>query len=194
MAVIVTPVSCLQSTIKAKLTDGRVIMIQYARSMLFAVVLSVAGRVSMPVVRHNATLQQQSSHASISVKLSARPDSRHVLVDLLFTNQSSSDAYLEKSNACSNGIIENNVFIVTSGRQQLDYAGVLMKRGRPRPQDYILLGPGKSFSTQVDLAPAYAFLDGVHTYQVKYSALHTFPDRDGFIDVESNVERFHFRR
>ena len=175
-------------------------MIQYARSMLFAVVLSIAGRVSMPVVRHNATLQQQSSQqqsspASISVKLSVRPDSRRVLVELLFTNQSSSsDAYLEKSNACSNGIIENNVFTVTSGRRQLDYAGVLMKRGRPRPQDYILVVPGKSFSTQVDLASAYAFFDGVHTYQVKYSALHTFPDRDGFIVVESHVERFQFRR
>lgn len=148
----------------------------------------------MAVAKHRERHKRTKPAAAVEVDLTVNTQSGGVMVGLLFVNQTSTRVFLEKINACSDGRIENNVFQLRSAGRQIDYTGRLTKRGRLLPEDYIPLDPGKTFTTQVDLTTAYAFLPGAHNYSVHYFALHSFPDRDGFIAIESRIGRFYYEQ
>lgn len=67
---------------------------------------------------------------------------------------------------------------------------MLGKRRPPGPGDFVTLEPKNKVSARVSLVEAYDFLSGTHTYDVYYSALHSFPDRGGFIELRSNEVTF----
>jgi hypothetical protein len=130
--------------------------------------------------------------ASVRLRISVRRI--QVLADLEFMNTSRHDVFIEKFNACVNGEIENNVFEIRADGHLLDYTGMLAKRRRPLLEDYLRLPPGQPFTTQVDLTRAYDFPRGKRTYEAAYSAVLSYPERDGIWTLTSDTERFSFVR
>ena len=63
--------------------------------------------------------------------------------------------------------IMGKIFHVTRDGKPVQYQGRMVKRGDPRPQDYVRIDPGASLSIDVDLSSAYDFsIPG--TYQVRF--------------------------
>ena len=129
----------------------------------------------------------------VSVHLTVSAHGR-VMAKLKFKNSSNRDVFLEKYNACAEQRVENNVFEIRTNGQLLDYTGILAKRRRPIPQDYIVIRPGETFETEVDLMKAYGFPKELREYVVVYSAVISYPDHDGIWMLKSNPVRFSFRR
>lgn len=132
--------------------------------------------------------------SQIEVKLDISIAEKDVKAVLIFTNTSSTDAYVERINGCLDGNIKNNVFKITADNQKIDYIGILAKRRPPEPNDFVKLQPNEQINTQVKLNEAYEFLPGTHKYQVFYTAYHSFPDRDDIVKLESNKVDFTYNK
>jgi len=130
--------------------------------------------------------------AAVRLEISVRQN--QALARLEFKNPTPSDVFIEKYNACIDGEIENNVFQIQWDDHVVDYTGLLAKRRRPLPEDYIKIAPGGTLASVVDLAKAYGFPAGFRTYQATYSAVISYPDRDGIWSLTSNTERLQFGR
>lgn len=74
---------------------------------------------------------------------------------------------------------QGNILHVTDpGGARVAYKGVMKKRGKPGPQDYIRLDCGESQTVSFDLLPAYP-LTAPGVYQVRFlgsKALNGLPD------------------
>ena len=130
---------------------------------------------------------------TIAARLSINIVQKSVLSSLAFINNSKETVYINKINGCLNGLIENNVFAIESEGSPIDYTGVLAKRLRPGPEDVVALDPGGTIDTIVDLSKAYAFMPGNHAYIAYYSAFHQFPDRPGYVSLQSNTISFTYK-
>ncbi len=128
--------------------------------------------------------------STVEVKLKIDINEDNVLASLSFVNKSDDVAYINKINGCLDGEIKNNVFTIETEGCPIKYTGVFTKRMRPGPDDVVALQIGEIINVKVKLNKAYAFLPGEHHYRAYYSAFHQFPDRPGFIDLESNVVTF----
>jgi hypothetical protein len=117
-----------------------------------------------------------------------------VKVTLDFVNRSSETVFLEKTNACVSRKIENDVFDIKSRGTRIPYMGVLSKKLPPGPEDFVGIAPGQRFSTAVFLDEAYEFLPGTHPYTARYSALHDYPDKDDYFELQSDEVAFTLRR
>lgn len=53
--------------------------------------------------------------------------------------------------------LENNFLRVTRDGAEVEYRGMMKKRGPPDASDYVQLAPGKSVEAKVDLSEAYDF-------------------------------------
>jgi hypothetical protein len=126
----------------------------------------------------------------VSVHLNVSVRSGQVMARLDFENSSNNDIFIEKFNACIEGQIENNVFEIRTNGQMLDYIGMLAKRRRPILEDYLVIRAGRTFETEVDLTRAYAFPRGLREYSAVYSAVISYPDRDGIWMLTSKPVRF----
>ena len=65
------------------------------------------------------------------------------------------------------GGIEHDVFALSSATSGVSYIGPLVKRGAPQESDYVVLAPGQTLSSQVDLSTAYDVHE-VGQYTVEY--------------------------
>lgn len=126
----------------------------------------------------------------VSVHLEVSVKSSQVLARLDFENTSNQDIFIEKYNACVQGRIENNVFEIRTNGHLLDYNGMLAKRRRPILEDYLVIFPGRNFETEVDLTKAYAFPKGLRQYSAAYSAVISYPHRDGIWTLTSEPAGF----
>jgi hypothetical protein len=126
----------------------------------------------------------------VSVHLNVSVESGEVMARLDFENRSNNDIFIEKYNACVEGQIENNVFEIRTNDQMLNYIGMLVKRRRPVLEDYLVIRAGRIFETEVDLTRAYAFSRGLREYSVVYSAVISYPDRDGIWTLTSKPVPF----
>lgn len=128
--------------------------------------------------------------AAVRLNISVRQN--QALARLEFTNPTSSDVFIEKYNACVDGEIENNVFQIQWDGHVVDYTGILAKRRRPLPEDYVKIPPGGTLTALVDLVRAYHFPAGSRIYDATYSAVISYPDREGIWTLTSNTERLRF--
>jgi hypothetical protein len=128
-------------------------------------------------VRHGGIAVNAMETASVSVR--ATPAKDDLIVELSIRNQGQTPIYVEKYNACADGVIEHDVFtVLTETEARVDYVGPMVKRGRAQGHDYIKILPKGAFSTSVRLGTAYRLLKGTHTYRIGYSAVVTYPDKD----------------
>jgi peptidyl-Lys metalloendopeptidase len=64
--------------------------------------------------------------------------------------------------------IEGNIFLVTREGKPVPFIGRTVKRGAPRPEDYLTIPAGQSVSAVVDLSKAYAIHEvGAHGVELR---------------------------
>ncbi len=131
---------------------------------------------------------------AVTVELRVDIIGNRVQATLDFTNRSSGTAFLEKINALVSRKIGNDVFEIKSQGTRISYIGALAKRNPPGPNDFIGIAPGKKFTTAVFLDEAYEFLPGRHVYSARYSALHDYPDKDDYFELQSAEVAFTLQR
>jgi hypothetical protein len=136
----------------------------------------------------------QTQSQAVTVELRIDIVGTRVQATMDFINRSSGTAFLEIVNACANRKIENDVFEIKSQGARIPYIGILAKRNPPGPDDFLGIAPGKKFSTVVFLDEAYEFLPGHHAYSVRYSALHDYPDKDDYFELQSQEVSFTLQR
>ena len=129
-----------------------------------------------------------------TVELQVHVVGNRVQAILNFVNRSNGTVYLEKVNACASGTIENDVFEIKSQQKRVAYIGILAKRNPPGPDDFFGIAPGGQFTTTVSLDQAYEFLQGFHRYTARYSALHDYPDKDDYFELQSEEVTFMLQR
>lgn len=65
--------------------------------------------------------------------------------------------------------LEENLFVVSRGSEQVDFVGPHYKRPAPSADDYVVLGAGESVTREADLSDFYDFAKSAD-YTVQYSA------------------------
>jgi hypothetical protein len=130
----------------------------------------------------------------VEVKLGIIVSEISVIATLGYTNISDQDIYLEKVNACLSGLVENDVFKITSGGKQISYIGPFSKLSPPGPNDVIKLLRGEKLSTSIDLCKAYDIHKSGEDYSVTYSAYHSSSnDITPIILIKAISNEAHFR-
>ena len=131
---------------------------------------------------------------SIDVNLTVEVSPSGLFATLVYTNNSPKKVYIEKINGCLDGVIENNVFLITNEGEKIKYVGILAKRKPPGPDDFAVIEYNDKLTTRVRLDECYNFLPGLHDYVAIYSAFHTYRDRPGFYELKSNQKIFSFSK
>jgi hypothetical protein len=131
---------------------------------------------------------------AVAVDLRVNAVGTHVQATLEFLNRSPQMVFLEKINACASRKIENDVFQIKSEGSAVPYIGMLAKRNPPGPDDFIAIAPQQKFVTAVFLDQAYQFAAGSHVYTARYSALHDYPDKDDYFELQSQEVTFSVQR
>jgi hypothetical protein len=165
---------------------------------LHVAVLAALPAISAAVVPARApqprqrTMQQPGVTAHLSVDASPHELIARVTVE----NTSAATVLIEPYNAVATLPLEADVFhIVRDGDNAVRYTGMMVKRGRLREPEYVRLEPGKPLrASPVDLTSAYDFPTGTHRYTAQYVARVTYPNRDGFWTLTSNVVAFAYRK
>jgi hypothetical protein len=143
-----------------------------------------------------AALSATMAQPEVTAHLSVDASPSGVVATLTFTNTSASTVLLEPFNALAAGPLDADVFRITGDSDSaVRYKGMMVKRGRPSASEYVNLESGKPLHTAaVDLTPAYDFPAGTHAYKAQYIARVTYPDRDGFWTLKSNVVAFTYTK
>ena len=127
------------------------------------------------------------------VKLAVVVFRDQITAQLIFTNQGNSPFFLYKPNFAEGGEIEKDLFEVFEGERRLEYVGRLAKYGPPDEEDFVKIAPGEQFKAEISIEQAYEFPEKEGPFRVRYSALNPYPDRDGFVELESNEVSFRRR-
>lgn len=120
---------------------------------------------------------------NVHVTLTVQVSKQEVWATLKFMNQSEQNFYVNKDKGCFVVNPEENQNFVSNGAVfQIAAAGtgrnILWRRfweSVPK-NDAILLRPGESIETKVNLLETYDFLPGNHDYSIVYDALHGSPN------------------
>ncbi|HZD57008.1 MAG TPA: hypothetical protein VE136_09815 [Anaerolineales bacterium] len=112
--------------------------------------------------------EEPALEASLKRKYSVQTGSVEPLeLNFLLENQSQEALYLLKWYTPLEGIA-GDIFDVARDGQAIPYLGVLATRGNPTPESYILLEPGKSVSTDINIEAAYDFSQpGLYTIKFR---------------------------
>lgn len=107
----------------------------------------------------------------VSVKLAVDKtvvnSTERVMVKVTLTNESDHAVRLLSWYAPS-GELEENIFSVTRGAEQVEFVGPHYKRPAPATADFVVLDAGKSVTHDVDLSDFYEFSKG-SDYNIKYN-------------------------
>lgn len=106
----------------------------------------------------------------LRVSIVAAPDASAFLgaVDIQVTNTSGRSVRVPAWEL-PNEYLQANVFSVTRDGQPVAYEGPMIKRGLPQARDFVVLRPGETLRTRVDLSAFYD-LSQTGQYTVAYSA------------------------
>ena len=124
----------------------------------------------------------------LSVTLSVGSGSK-IQAHLHFRNVSVKSAHLYRPFVCGDGVLRDNLFYVSVGKQKMRYTGVLAKRAGPKPDDFVTLQPYKTLSCDCELNDAYLWLPGSRVYVIYYEVEMPFADRAGSYTLRSNQVR-----
>ncbi len=116
------------------------------------------------------------------------------MATLTFQNISKEKQYIDNFMGFLSGRIKNDLFsIQNSQNQEVEYIGTMSKMMSPTREDYHVLLPNDSVSTQLNLASAYNLQANTRSYKVFYSGYHGSPDDEKFSqELISNTVTFSY--
>lgn len=124
-----------------------------AISMLAA--LALAGAQAMTTVHEHVQVSSQGGK---------------VLVRLTIDNGSARPVYVPRALYAEKELFSSPFAIRDSASGKLlDYTGPMVKRGPLGKDDFIRVAPHGRLSNTINIASSYAFLQGVHRYELRYA-------------------------
>jgi hypothetical protein len=93
-----------------------------------------------------------------------------VLVRLTLDNNSAKPVYVPRALYADKELFSSSFELVeqASGKA-LEYTGPMVKRGPLGKEDFIKVAPHGRLSNTIDITRSYGFLQGVHTYELRYT-------------------------
>ncbi|MBL8923378.1 MAG: hypothetical protein JNJ54_31285 [Myxococcaceae bacterium] len=128
--------------------------------------------------------KERGSHWPVRVELvKAAP----FTVRLTIPNLGPKPLALDEPTVCKGGEVSNRVFRVSVDGKELEYRGMMAKRGRP--DSFIMVKPGRAYQVDVDLSDAYE-VPAAGTVTVRFEAFNHFSkDELSFVSNELVVQR-----
>ena len=127
------------------------------------------------------------------IQLTVRQKATELWATMRLSNQSTRPIYLNKIDIGMTPRLQNKIFVIKRGKQEVDYIGVLVKRRSPTVTDFVLLNPGESMQTLLRLDNSYAFKLGKHHYSIQYRQYHGSPEEPSFLqELTSGAYPFDF--
>jgi hypothetical protein len=110
-----------------------------------------------------------------------------LIANMIFSNDSNTDIYLDRQTICIDNKTRRNVFeIFDEQNDEVEYTGAYVYR-EVVPQDYVKLGIGEKLESKIVLSEIYK-LTKDHKYKIQYSVLHpTYMNESGYTQFESNI-------
>ncbi len=115
---------------------------------------------------------------------------------MLFNNTGDEPIFLNKTDICfEQQDLTSALYKISADGREIPYAGVMLKRGKPTADDFLVLSPGERVTTVARLDDVYGFLTGRHTYSIQYSAYHSSPEKAPQLnEFESPIMYFDYTR
>ncbi|OQP53559.1 hypothetical protein [Niastella populi] len=122
----------------------------------------------------------------VDVFLDVKVAGKLMVANLVFSNNTSGEVYLDKKTICTNGKTRRNLFIITDeNNQPVKYVGEMEKR-IVVPEDFIPIQSGDTISTCIELNEVYQIIQG-KKYTVQLSVYHpNYKDEGPLNKLESN--------
>jgi peptidyl-Lys metalloendopeptidase len=132
----------------------------------------------MPFAAAAVCLPASAAQSAIAVSINAEKrifgTADDVVVEVTLTNMSRDPQYVLKWHTPFNQI-EEDLFEVTRDGEKVAYLGYHAKRPAPKPGDYFVLKPGKSYSRKVELSALYDMsVTGNYAIRYQTASLHLF--------------------
>jgi hypothetical protein len=132
-------------------------------------------------------------YSPVDVVLGVEVHGREVVAMLTFLNVSAQPQLLNKINACVDGTIDNDVFVIDCGGTPVDYGRPLRKRMPPSvPEDFVEIAPNQVLRFKVRLDGAYEFPQHDCVCEAVYDAMHGSSSANGLFGTRSNAVKFAF--
>lgn len=105
----------------------------------------------------------------LDLKLSVTPVDGHPVAQITLVNRSGQTVHALRALAEEEEMYGKLFDLREAGSgQPLEYQGIMVKRGPLTEADYLPLAPGAVQHNRIDLARAYAFKPGRHSYTIAY--------------------------
>jgi len=143
---------------------------------------------------HNKTVNtNMNKDNKVVVKLKIKHSNEKIMAVLRVENTGPINVYIDKLLiGYDAGPLSADVFVVESKGKEVDYNGLMVKRGKPDKDDFILLTTNKSIESSIDLTDNYAFVKNM-VYTIRYQAIHQSPEDDSVLnELVSNTEEIKY--
>lgn len=156
-------------------------MFKYLFPLLCFVSLTSCNRTNPSPANSNPTPPTEAPKKEkepLSIALQVEVKGVEVHGVLVFTNVSSSPAWLVKWDSVFDGKFGNDVFRIKTKdtKEEVHYKLPMSKRMGPTDKDFLRLDPGQKYETRFRLDEAYQFLPGHHSYEGHYEACFVEPE------------------
>ena len=140
-----------------------------------------------------ALTAKNSGKPPLLIQLTVHQKATELWATMPLSNQSTKPIYLNRIDIGMTPRLQNKVFVIKRGRQEVTYTGMLVKRRPPTATDFVLLKPGESLQTRTRLDNSYAFGLGRHHYSIQYRQYHGSPEEPSFLqELTSGAYPFDF--
>jgi hypothetical protein len=111
-----------------------------------------------------------------------------VMVELTFENTSAQVVELDKMSIAYGGDVTNDFFDVMVAGKELEYLGMMAKRGHPGPGGFVKVKPKEKLIVTADIGTLYQFPQGEYEIEAKYKTYNHFSKDE--INLESAPTKF----
>ena len=116
-----------------------------------------------------AGLARGTAMNDVGMTLSVEAKDGRVLVQVELENRSADAVLVPRTIAASDRLLGRVFDVKGDDGTPVPYVGPLVKRGPLTAADYLALPAGQRHRHTIDIAPAYDFRPGTHTYTVAYA-------------------------
>lgn len=129
----------------------------------------------------------------VSLEINQNKEGLFCILD--FHNRTPNPFFLNKMDAGMTGEIKSKIFIIKKGDEVIPYTGILIKRGDPTADDFILLKPDEHLKVSVRIDNVYGFYEGNHQYTIQYSRYHSSPEENPPLNkLDSEIVSFNYEK
>lgn len=143
--------------------------------------------------KRKESVSKQSQDASnssvekptVGCRLNVLRDVDRIIAELSFTNNGKRTVPFTKWRLLAEDEMTWWAFEITRGSTSVAYTCMMVKRVKPRPQDYYHLKPGETYVTKTEISGCYDFSEP-GLYKISYFSLNSLPGESESFKIRSN--------